>query len=78
MHHFDAEVMFMAEQKASKEPLPENQGESAGRRKGLEHGGGVPLTTQLEDGQNRGVDDEGRHQTGTHGGPSKDGSEANR
>ena len=48
-------------------------GESAGRRRGLEEGGGQPLTTPLEDGQNRGVDDEGRHTTGTHGGPHKDG-----
>ena len=68
----------MAEQKTSKEPKPESQGESAGRRRGLEEGGGVPLTTPLEDGQKRGVDDEGRHTTGTHGGPKKDGSERNR
>ena len=53
---------------------PKPQGESEGRRKGLEEGGGQPLTQPLEDGQLRGVDEEGRHTTGTHGGPGKDGS----
>lgn len=42
-----------ADPKTSTETLPEGQGESAGRRKGLESGGGKPLTTQLEDGQVR-------------------------
>jgi len=56
-------------------PLPAGQGESKERRRRLEEGGGQPLTEQLEDGQLRGVDEEGRHTTGTHGGPSKKGSD---
>jgi len=55
--------------------LPEGQGESAQRRRALEEGGGQPLTTQLEDGQLRGTDEEGRHTTGTHGGPKKEGGQ---
>ena len=55
--------------------LPEGQGESAQRRQAIEEGGGKPLTTQLEDGQLRGIDEEGRHTTGTHGGPKKDGGQ---
>jgi hypothetical protein len=65
-------------EKRDEKPNKKGTGESEGRRRGLEHSGGQPLTTPLEDGQKRGVDDEGRHTTGTHGGPKKDGSEANR
>ena len=54
----------------------EQQGEAKERQIRHEKGGGAPLTTPLEDGQRRGVDEEGRHTTGTHGGPSKDGSDA--
>jgi hypothetical protein len=43
--------------------------ESDGRREGLESGGGVPLNTPLEDGQLRGVDEDGQPTGGTHGGP---------
>ncbi len=53
--------------------LPEGEGESARRREGIEKGGGHPLTEQLEDGQLRGTDEDGRHTTGTHGGPTKEG-----
>lgn len=62
--------------KTTSAPQPEGKGESASRRQGLEAGGGQPLTTPLEDGQLRGVDEDGRHTTGTHGGPTKDGSSA--
>jgi hypothetical protein len=49
--------------KTSTEQLPEGQGESAGRRAGIESGGGQPLTTPLEDGQVREKDKviESRH-----------------
>lgn len=57
------------------ENKPEQKGESAGRQKGLEKGGGVPLNTPLEDGQQRGANEEGKHETGTHGGPKKDGTQ---
>jgi hypothetical protein len=56
-------------------PLPAGQGESAERRRRLEESGGQPLTKPLEDGELRGADEEGRHTTGTHGGPGKDGTE---
>lgn len=52
--------------------LPEGEGESAQRRQRLKEHGGLPLTIQLEDGQLRGVDEEGRPTTGTHGGPKKE------
>jgi hypothetical protein len=55
-------------------PLPEGQGESAIRRKALDEGGGSPSPEHLEDNQLRGVDEDGRHTTGTHGGPHKDGT----
>jgi hypothetical protein len=55
-------------------PLPEGEGESAGRRRGLEKGGGRPLTEQLEDGQRRGQREDGLPSTGTHGGPKRDSS----
>ena len=46
-------------------------GESEQRRRGLEAGGGVPLNRSLEDGQLRGVDEDGQVIQGTHGGPRK-------
>lgn len=61
--------------KTSAQPMPEGTGESAMRRERLHEGGGVPLTTPLEDGQLRGKDADGRDTTGTHGGPKKDGTE---
>jgi hypothetical protein len=78
----DAEVTTMAESQRKgndneaqpTQPLPAGQGESAQRRIQLEKHGGQPLTEPLEDGQLRGADEEGRHTTGTHGGPKKDGS----
>lgn len=47
------------------------EGEAAGRRRGYEASGGKPGDDLLEDGQLRGVDEEGRVTTGTHGGPKK-------
>ena len=57
--------------KTTSAPLPEGEGESASRRRGIEAGGGQPPTTPAEDGQLRGVDGEGRPTTGAHGGPTK-------
>jgi hypothetical protein len=75
----------MANEKRNEHPkrnatLPEGQGESAGRRKGLAEEGGTPLTKELEDGQLRGANEDGRHDTGTHGGPdpNRDGREGTR
>jgi hypothetical protein len=45
------------------------RGESGGRHRGLEQGGGSPLNTPLEDGELRGVDADGQPNQGTHGGP---------
>jgi hypothetical protein len=50
-------------------------GESEGRRRGLDAGGGSPLNQSLEDGQLRGVDEDGQITQGTHGGPQKKGNE---
>jgi hypothetical protein len=44
-------------------------GESEQRRRGLEVGGGVSLNRSLEDGQLRGVDEDGQIIQGMHGGP---------
>ena len=65
-------------EKRDAKPKKKGEGEAAGRRRGLEEGGGQPLTKELADGQMRGADGEGRHTTGTHGGPRKNGSERNR
>ncbi len=46
-------------------------GEAAGRKRGYESAGGRPGNDILEDGQLRGVDDEGNVVTGTHGGPKR-------
>ncbi len=54
----------------------EGGGESEARQKGLEAGGGVALNTSLEDGQLRGVDEDGQVNQGTHGGPQKQTDEA--
>ncbi len=54
---------------ASKGSGREGGGESEARHRGLEAGGGTPLNTSLEDGQLRGVDEDGQVTTGTHGGP---------
>jgi len=59
---------------SSKGPLPAGQGESAIRRRAMEEKGGTPSPEHLEGGQLRGVDEDGRHTGGTHGGPSKDGT----
>lgn len=45
------------------------QGEAAGREKGELAGGGKEGNDLLEQDQPRGVDEEGRLETGTHGGP---------
>ncbi|HLM73526.1 MAG TPA: hypothetical protein VK459_12565 [Polyangiaceae bacterium] len=54
----------------------EGGGEHEARQRGLEAGGGVPLNTSLEDGQLRGVDEDGQVIQGTHGGPQKKTDEA--
>ncbi len=46
-------------------------GEAAGRQRGYDDKGGKPGADLLEDGQLRGVDEEGRIVTGTHQGPQK-------
>jgi hypothetical protein len=51
-------------------------GEHEARQRGLEAGGGVPLNTSLEDGQLRGVDEDGQVIQGTHGGPQKNKDQA--
>jgi hypothetical protein len=56
---------------SSKSSAHEGGGESEARRAGLAAGGGVPLNTSLEDGQLRGVDEDGQVNQGTHGGPKK-------
>jgi hypothetical protein len=61
---------------SSKSTGREGGGESEARRKGLEEGGGVPLNTSLEDGQLRGVDEDGQVTTGTHGGPARNKDQA--
>lgn len=62
-----------ASSKTTAEPMPLGKGESAQRKAQHEKGGGKPLTDAIKDGELRGADDEGRHTTGTHGGPKKDG-----
>jgi hypothetical protein len=47
-------------------------GEAAGRERGYEDKGGKPGNDLLEDGQLRGVDEDGRIVQGTHGGPKGD------
>ena len=46
-------------------------GESEQRRRGLEAGGGARLNRSLEEGQLRGVDEDGQITHGTHGGPKE-------
>ena len=55
----------------------QNQGEAAGRKRGLEDKGGERLVDIPKEGDLRGQNEEGRHSTGTHGGPSKEGTDAN-
>jgi hypothetical protein len=53
------------------EAPPDQKGESAWRAPRYEKGGGTPLKEPLEDGDERGVDEEGRIDNGTHGGPKE-------
>jgi hypothetical protein len=49
----------------------QKQGEAAQREAGYKENGGVPLNVPLEDGQRRGVDEDGNIVQGTHGGPDE-------
>lgn len=62
--------------KGSEKGLEAEGSESEGRRQGLEAGGGVPLNESLEDGQLRGVNEDGQITQGTHGGPQDRTNEA--
>lgn len=62
---------FTHESKATQAPEGKPGSESESRRRGLEAGGGQALNTSLEDGQLRGVNEDGQIIQGTHGGPQK-------
>ena len=59
------------EKKESTSQAPSAAGEAAGRERGYQDKGGHKVDDVLEDGQLRGVDEDGQVVTGMHGGPDK-------